>query len=108
MVDEPESPQGDPDDDQFERLKAEVPDFHGYDEEALETYRAMSYYFYQRTAGERPLPVAAAMTCEAFGHDAPRGLCRRCGLGVELGKEDEDKQRRRVAEREAWLADRQH
>jgi hypothetical protein len=93
------------DDDQFERLKAEVPDFHGYDEEALETYRTLSFYFAQRVAG-LALPVAATITCENWGHDAPRGLCQRCGLGVELGSESEKKQRERVEQRQAWLASR--
>jgi hypothetical protein len=94
------------DDDEFERLKSEVPDFHGYDEEALEQYRTLSFYFAQRVSG-LALPVAAAVTCDHWGHDAPRGLCRRCGLGVELGKEDEQKQRDRISQREAWLAERQ-
>jgi len=44
------------------------------------------------------------MACEVFGHDAPRGLCRRCGLGVDLTQDAKDK--KRVAERDAFLASR--
>ena len=91
--------------DQFEQLKTRIPDFHGYDEAAFETYRTLSFYFAQRVAG-MALPVAAATTCENWGHDAPRGLCNRCGLGIELGSESERKQRQRVADREAWLQSR--
>lgn len=98
--------QPEPKEDQFEQLKKDVGDFHGYDEEAFETYRTLSFYFAQRVAG-MALPVAAATTCENWGHDAPRGLCRRCGLGVELGTESESKQRKREAQRDAWLASRQ-
>jgi hypothetical protein len=44
------------------------------------------------------------MACEVFGHDAPRGLCRRCGLGIDLTKDDSAKKRR--AERDDFLASR--
>jgi hypothetical protein len=127
-----------PDDDGFEQLKAEIADFHGYDDDALEQYRALSFYFAQRRGGSNchgapmrfestggsvghgvctacgqpadghvPMPqgMAARVTCEQFGHDAPRGLCRRCGLGVELG-DDSKRERQRLEDRQAWLASR--
>lgn len=135
---DPPAPAEHPDDDAFERLKTEIRDFHGYDEDALEQYRSCSFYFAQRRGGSNchgapmrvekttdgtsygicsacgqpadghaPMPqaMAARVTCENFGHDAPRGLCRRCGLGVELG-DDTKRERQRVADREAWLASR--
>ena len=131
-----------PDDDRFERLKTEIADFHGYDEDALEQYRALSFYFAQRRGGSSchgammrfessgegtsygvctvcnqpadghvgmPQAMAAKVTCENFGHDAPRGLCRRCGLGVELGddtKRERERERERVEQRQAWLQSR--
>jgi hypothetical protein len=129
-----------PNDDRFDQLKAEIADFHGYDDEALEQYRALSFYLAQRRGGSTchgammrfestgegtsyavctvcgqpadghagmPQAMAAKVTCENFGHDAPRGLCRRCGLGVELGDETTKRERQRVAERDAWLRSRQ-
>ena len=124
-------------DDRLDQLKAEIADFHGYDDDALEQYRALSFYFAQRRGGSvchgatmrwssgegtaygvctvcgqpadgiepMPQPMAATLTCENFGHDAPRGQCRRCGLGVELGDET-TRERQRVAERDAWLQSR--
>jgi hypothetical protein len=132
-----------PNDDRFDQLKAEIPDFHGYDDEALEQYRALSFYLAQRRGGSTchgammrfestggegtshgvctvcnqpadghagmPQAMAAKVTCENFGHDAPRGLCRRCGLGVELGddtKRERERERDRVEQRQAWLQSR--
>jgi hypothetical protein len=46
------------------------------------------------------------MTCQRFGHDAPRGLCRRCGLGVDVTATEESREKRRMAERDEWLASR--
>jgi hypothetical protein len=86
-------------------LHGRIKDFHGYDETAVEEYLALGHYLSLRSDG-MPEPQAAALVCEQHGHDAPRGLCRRCGLGVELGSESEKKQRDRVAKRDAWLAER--
>lgn len=65
----------------------------------------MSFYFAHRQQG-MSRAGAKAITCERWGHDAPRGLCRRCGLGVDLGKVEEDRERKRIADRDAWLASR--
>jgi hypothetical protein len=136
---DPPAPAEQPDDGEpFEQLKAEIRDFRAYDEDALEQYRALSFYFARRRGGSNchgammriestsdgtsygvctacgqpadghaPMPqaMAAKITCENFGHDAPRGLCRRCGLGVELG-DDTKRERERVEQRQAWLASR--
>ena len=88
-----------------DRLKKGITDFHGYDEEAAAQMEALSFYFSQRAAG-LPLPMAATATCQNFGHDAPRGMCRRCGLGVDLGDESRKRERKRAGERQAWLATR--
>jgi hypothetical protein len=104
-VPEPEQPTDEQlKEDPFEKLRLSLSDFGDYDELALEQYKSFSFYFAQRQQGA-PRGAATRLTCERFGHDAPRGLCRRCGLGVDLGKSvDEDKQR--MAERDAWLASR--
>jgi hypothetical protein len=101
---EPEPDKGVEDEDPFEALRREIPDFAEYDEAALDEYRAFSFYFAQRRDGETR-QRAKELTCERFGHDAPRGLCRRCGIGVELGKDD-DRDLKRAAERQRWLASR--
>lgn len=114
MRSEPEQDQGveeEPTEEQlqedlFGELRREVPEFGDYDELALEQYRALSFYFHQRARLKAPRAVAAKATCELFGHDAPRGLCRRCGLGVDLTKTGEDQDRKRVADRAAFLASR--
>lgn len=97
---EPEEPR-----DFLADLHEKIPDFRGYDELAADQYIALGHYIALRIEGV-PLPQAVARICEVHGHDAPRGKCQRCGLGVELDKEDTDKARRRVAERERWLAQR--
>ena len=91
--------------DPFEEIRRSLPDFGEYDETALEQYRSLSFYFAQRQQGA-PRGAATRLTCERFGHDAPRGLCRRCGLGVDLTKADETQERKRMAERDAFLASR--
>lgn len=91
--------------DPFEEIRRSLPDFGEYDELALEQYRSFSFYFAQRQQGA-PRGLATARTCERFGHDAPRGLCRRCGLGVDLTKTAEDSDRKRIRERDAFLASR--
>lgn len=91
--------------DPFERIRREVADFHGYDEVAMEQFQTLSFYFAQRRTGV-PLPTAATMTCQNFGHDAPRGLCRRCGLGIDLEDQTKQRQQDRVARRDEFLATR--
>lgn len=89
----------------FDDLRSEIPGFGGYDALALEQYETLSFYFAQRK--QMPQPLAATATCENFGHDAPRGQCRRCGLGVELGGEAEKlRARERLIERTQWLRNR--
>ena len=92
--------------DPFEILRRDTPEFGDYDELALEQYKTLSYYFHQRAREKQPRAMAAKLTCERWGHDAPRGLCRRCGLGVDLTKADETQERKRMAERDAFLASR--
>jgi hypothetical protein len=92
--------------DALEKLKRKISDFHGYDELALEQYRALSFYLACRADEQMSLAMAAKVTCETFGHDAPRGLCQRCGLGIDVTKRDEDRARQRVAERDRWLEGR--
>lgn len=91
--------------DPFKLLRLSIPDFGEYDEGALEQYQSFSFYFAHRQQGATRA-MAATLTCERFGHDAPRGLCRRCGLGVDLSKVEEAKERQRTGERGAWLASR--
>lgn len=91
--------------DPFEELRRELPDFAEYDEVALEQYRSFSYYFASRRAGAAR-GVAKELTCQRFGHDAPRGLCRRCGLGVDLTKADQAQERQRITDRDTWLSSR--
>jgi hypothetical protein len=88
-------------------LRGKIPDLHGYDEYAIDQYVGLSFYIAQREAG-MPQAQAAELTCAQHGHDAPRGLCQRCGLGVELGasKDEKEERRQRVAERDRWLASR--
>jgi hypothetical protein len=92
--------------DALEKIKRRIKDFGGYDEVALEQYRALSFYVASRADAGMPRAQAAKLTCENFGHDAPRGLCLRCGLGVDITKRDEDRARQRVAERDRWLEGR--
>lgn len=87
------------------KLRSKIADPHGYDDIAIDQYVATGFYIAQRHAGV-PLAQACQMTCEHFGHDAPRGQCQRCGLGVELGDRDKKRERERVAERDAFLASR--
>jgi hypothetical protein len=92
--------------DPFEELRLSLgSDFGEYDETALEQYRSYSFYFAQRQQGASRA-TAKALTCERYGHDAPRGMCRRCGLGVDITKTGESADRKRLVEREAWLASR--
>jgi hypothetical protein len=91
--------------DPFEILRRSVSDFGEYDELALEQYRSYSFYFAHRQQGVTR-PAAKTLTCERFGHDAPRGLCRRCGLGVDLTQTESKRERERLTEREAFLASR--
>ena len=92
-------------DDPFAELQDAILDFGEYDELALEQYRSYSFYFAHRKQGI-PRAGAKALTCERFGHDAPRGLCRRCGLGVDLTKMSEAQENARLSERASWLASR--
>lgn len=101
---EPEPTEEQLKEDPFEKLRLSLPDFGEYDELALEQYKSFSFYFAQRQQGA-PRGAATRLTCERFGHDAPRGLCRRCGLGVDITK-TEDTEKRRMADRDAWLASR--
>jgi hypothetical protein len=91
--------------DPFDEIQRSLPDFGEYDEQALEQYRSLSFYFAHRQQGMARAP-ACAVTCERWGHDAPRGLCRRCGLGVDLTTSDKNQERQRLTEREMWLASR--
>jgi len=101
---EPSEPEPDPPD-SIAELRAKIADLRPYDEYAIDQYVSLSFYIAQREAGT-PQAQAAMATCEQHGHDAPRGLCLRCGLGVELGGEkDRDAERR--AERDDWLASKQ-
>jgi len=92
--------------DPFLELKADIKDFREYDEYALDVLRSMSFYFAQRRAGAS-LAQAKTATCDLFGHEAPRGMCIRCGLGVELGSEQESRDEKRRRERDEWLAQKQ-
>lgn len=110
MPDEPQPTQEQPtqeqlDDDPFRGIRMSISDFGEYDEYALEQYRSFSFYFAHRRQGV-PRARAKELTCQRFGHDAPRGLCRRCGLGVDVTKVGEGEERKRLSEREAWLASR--
>jgi hypothetical protein len=101
LVEPPPQPEGDP----FGELRGLIADYGEYDERAMDQYRALSHYFAYRKAGA-PRGQAASATCAIFGHDAPRGLCLRCGLGVDLGADTSRQERQRLAERDAWLASR--
>jgi hypothetical protein len=83
--------------------KEGVEDWGEYDERALDQYRAHGFYLSRRRLGATKAQ-ASQMTCEVFGHDAPRGLCLRCGLGVDLTQDS--KTRKRLAERQDFLASR--
>jgi len=87
-----------------EQLRASIKDLHAYDEHAIDCYAAFSFYIAQRQA-DVPQAQAAQMTCEAWGHEAPRGLCLRCGLGVELGGGEDKRAKERVSERARWLSE---
>lgn len=102
---EPEPTEKEKQEDPFAEIRRSLADFAEYDELALEQYRSFSFYFAQRRAGASRA-VAQTLTCQEFGHDAPRGLCRRCGLGVDLTKGSESEERTRMADRQAWLASR--
>ena len=91
--------------DPFAELREKTPDFGEYDERALDQYRSLSFYFHQRADRKLSRPVSARLTCENFGHDAPRGMCLRCGLGVDLTAESK-KERERVVQRQEWLTAR--
>ena len=86
-------------------MREKIPDFRGYDEVAVDQYLATGHYLAMREAGV-PLAQAAALVCDQHGHDAPRGLCRRCGLGVDLTEESRQRERDRDAKRMAYLATR--
>lgn len=86
-------------------MRAKIPDFRGYDELAVDQYLALSHYMALRESG-MPLAQAAALVCEQHGHDAPRGLCRRCGLGIDLTDESKKRERDRDARRQSFLATR--
>lgn len=85
-------------------LQAKIADYRGYDELAVDQYLALSHYIALREQGTSQAQ-AAALVCEVHGHDAPRGRCVRCGLGVTLDS-DEQKRRERSAKRDAWLQSR--
>lgn len=93
--------------DLFEELRKSIKDFGEYDQRAYDRYRADSFYFAQRQAGI-PRGAACARTCEEFGHDAPRGLCMRCGLGMDMTDDERirERERKRRAERDEFLASR--
>jgi hypothetical protein len=103
---EPETPAPEEEKDPFEELR-KIADFGDYDERALDDYQALSYYFSLRKEG-MPRPTARVQTCAMFGHDAPRGQCLRCGIGVDPNSDEAGakRERRRMAERDAWLASR--
>lgn len=105
----PGEPKQDPEqkteEDLFDELRHSIPDFGEYDELAIDQYRSFSFYFALRQQG-MARAAAKAMTCERWGHDAPRGLCRRCGLGVDLTKAEDTRERERLSERAAFLASR--
>lgn len=79
-----------------------------YAERAHALYEAATFYM-SRLAETRNAGSAAAETCERYGHDAPRGLCLRCGLGTDVtnaqAREREDAHQR-LADRQAWLRSR--
>jgi hypothetical protein len=108
--DEPDSTEGvsegseEPRDYQAE-MRAKIPDFRGYDELAVDQYIATAHYLAMREAGV-PLAQAAAFICQNHGHDAPRGLCRRCGLGIDLTDPSKQRDADRDARRQAYLAQR--
>jgi hypothetical protein len=77
----------------------------GYDERALQFYAASSYYVAARCDG-MPQAQASAFTCEMFGHDAPRGMCLRCGLGADSSELERQRDRDLVRKRDEWLASR--
>lgn len=86
-------------------LRAKITDFRGYDELAVDQYLALSHYLALRESGA-PLAQAAAVVCQEHGHDAPRGQCRRCGLGVDMSDESNKKARERDARRQEFLTNR--
>jgi hypothetical protein len=104
---EPQPPAEEKQEDPFEGLRREIADFGDYDERALDDYRTLSYYFALRRQG-MSRPAAKTQTCATFGHDAPRGKCERCGIGVDLTSDEgaTKRERKRIAERDAWLAAR--
>jgi hypothetical protein len=106
VLTEPEQPSAqEKEEDPFEELRAEIADFGDYDERALDVYQTLSYYFALRRQG-MPRPGAKTQTCAMFGHDAPRGMCLRCGIGVDLTADRGKRERERLAERDTWLASR--
>ena len=86
-------------------IRADIPDFRGYDEIALDQYLAVGHYVALRRE-KMPQAQAATLVCEIHGHDAPRGLCRRCGLGVDLTDEGKKRERERDVRRQEFLARR--
>lgn len=87
-------------------LRKQIVDLTDYDQYAVDHYLAFSYYVSQRTAG-RPAAVVAQETCQHFGHDAPRGLCLRCGLGADITRDAERKETSdRLTRRDEFLASR--
>ena len=89
--------------DVIDELRAKIGTLTEYDYRSLDVYAALSFYLAQRAGGVQQ-GAAAQATCENFGHDAPRGLCLRCGIGAEVGGEKPS--RDYAAERQKFLAER--
>ena len=106
----PGRPKSEPDSaaDPLDEMRARIADIRDYDERALDQYASFSYYLSLRVQG-MPQAQVASLTCERFGHDAPRGLCLRCGLGTDMAADrdrERNRERQRIMERERWLAER--
>lgn len=86
-------------------MREKIADFRGYDELAVDQYLATGHYLALRESGV-PLAQAAALVCQQHGHDAPRGMCRRCGLGIDLTDESRKRERERDARRMEFLTAR--
>jgi hypothetical protein len=84
-------------------LRRKIGELTEYDSYALAVYGSLSFYLAQRSGGT-PQPQAAQATCKAFGHDSPRGLCLRCGLGQDpLATRQQESYAELLAKRNEWL-----
>jgi hypothetical protein len=93
-----------PEHDLLDELRQKIGKLTGYDERALDTYAALSLYLARRSAGATQAE-AARIVCGEYGHDAPRGLCLRCGLGVDA-QPQATPEKDRAIRRAEWLAKR--